>query len=252
MGTVARVVLGIVLLAGCASPKLRMMPVLEPHDESVIHPRLTAQRYQRIMIVPPPGTSPAQLDHEISLFEREFLKNNLTVISGSVSGRVILESSGAEQTRLEGLGRVSDSERSLMLAKQSGADAILQISQLGWTRDKQPTRYFVLDKEDYREATVGEYRAWSGEKIEFESAMLSFLGRLIDVQSGQVLASFQVGSAANWNLPMDYTAEVTAKRGGKILKSESFPYYTDTWASEAREKTMTRVIQTVARRIVGQ
>lgn len=40
-------------------------------------------------------------------------------------------------------------------------------------------------KEDYREATVGEYRAWSGE----------------------------------------------------ILKGESFPYYTDTWTSEAREKT---------------
>jgi hypothetical protein len=67
-----------------------------------------------------------------------------------------------------------------------------------------------------------------------------------------VLASFQVGSAANGNLPMDYTAEVTAKTGGKILKSESFPYYTDTWTSEAREKTMTKVIQTVARRIVGQ
>jgi hypothetical protein len=55
--------------------------------------------------------------------------------------------------------------------------------------------------------------------------MLSFVGRLIDVQSGQVLASFQVGSAANWNLPMDYTAEVTPKKGGKILQGETFPYY---------------------------
>ena len=251
MSTVAKVMLALVLLVGCASPKLRMMPVLEPRDESVIHPRLTALRYQRIMIVPPPGTSLAQFDQEIALFEREFLKSNLTIISGSVSGRV-LESSGAEQTRLEGLSRMSDSERALLLAKQSGADAILQISQLGWTRDDQPTRYFVLDKEDYREATVSEYRAWSGQKIEFESAMLSFVGRLIDVQSGQILASFQIGSAANWNLPTDYTAEVTAKKGGKILKRESFPYYTGSWTSEAREKTMARVIQTVARRIVGQ
>lgn len=72
-------------------------------------------------------------------------------------------------------------------------------------------------------------------------ATLFFVGRLIDVQTGQVLASFQVGSAANWNLPMDHTAEVTAKKGGKI-----------TWTSEAREKTMTKVIQTAARRIVGQ
>jgi hypothetical protein len=36
------------------------------------------------------------------------------------------------------------------------------------------------------------------------------------------------------------------------VKAESFPYYTGTWTAEARERAMAKVIQTVARRIVGQ
>ena len=239
-------------LAGCAT-QLRMKPVIEPRDESVVSPELAAKKYRRVMVIPPSGTQRGGFDRQISLFEREFLKSNVKVIAGAITGRVVLESQrdGSER-RVEGAAQLSDAERALIMAKQTGADAILQIGEFTWTANPQPTRYFVLEGDNYKETTQPAYAAVEPDKrVSFNSQALTFIGRLMDVQTGEIMASFQITSAANHALPEEYVAEIKRKKGVVLAENENFKYSKSEWVQEARERIESKVIQATAKRIVG-
>src|SRR5690242_14928486 len=69
---------------------LHMAAMRPPVDESAVSPRLVASRYTKIMVIPPSGSARGEFDSTISIFEAEFLKLGITVISGAVTGRVVL------------------------------------------------------------------------------------------------------------------------------------------------------------------
>ena len=252
--------LSALFLVGCVTPILKMSSVVEPKDDTVVAPKLSYQAFRRVMIIPPSGTARAEFNEKISLLEREFLKNGLVVISGAITGRVVLDTPGGEGRRVEAAAQLSDAERALIMAKETGADVILQIGRMGWNQEQRFKRFFLLDADGqrYREVSEAEFRAAPLDKARyaFQAPAFTFVGRLMDVLTGEVLASFQVESAANWNLPSEYSTELKddteAKPFGKRPMNETpFRYASGAWLSEAQERTEAKVIETIARRITG-
>jgi hypothetical protein len=227
----------IVFLIGCAPVAVvELSPSRELLDETVVSPQLKAKRYKRIMVIPPSGTARGQFDREIALFERELLKSDITVVAGAVTGRIVLGGGAGAEKRLEAAKDLSDAERALVMAKETGADALLQLGGFGWSEGRAATRFVVLMKMDgvqrFREVSQSEYQGASGAKLAFLSPVLSFVGRLMDVESGQVVASFKIDGAANWSLPVGYTAQVVMDQV-TYLAGESFVYGDSSWVAGA-------------------
>ncbi len=211
---------------GCATYTLRMKATVLPKDSSAVSPRLATSKIGKIMILPPSGTKRGEFDTQVSAFEKELIKQGLTPISGAITGRVVLEESTDKEKKTEAAQNLSDMERALIMAKKSGADAILQIGQFDWL-PLDETRYFIQDTNNaYTEVDRGAYQAWAGIKQSFLSPWLKFVGRLAEVTSGEVVASFDVQSAPNWNLPADYEASYS---GDGVRQSENFDYGGMVW-----------------------
>ncbi len=97
------------------------------------------------------------------------------------------------------------------------------------------------------------------------------MGKLVDVETGEVMASFHIECGANFNLPTDYVVRIeetkSALGGWKPVEAkENFPYgraeydpetggitYAGgTWVGAAQQRVIQRVIELAAKRIVGQ
>lgn len=217
-------VLGLVL-CGCANTlSLTMDKDKPPIDQSSLSPKVKEKKYTKLMVIPPSGTARGTFEPKIVLFEREFLKRGITVISGAITGRVVLETGDTSAKKSESAAELSDMERALIMAKKTGADAILQIGAFQWTAATKPTRFFVAEDVPngrFREVTADEFNAWSELKKAYASQELSFIGRLVDVDNGEVIASFDLKMPANYLLPGNYTARLS---GADDVMSESFQY----------------------------
>lgn len=236
-------------LSACAPITLKMAPNQEPVDRSVSAGELSKSKFKKIMVIPPHGTVRGEFDNVVSIFEREFLKKGITVISAAVTGRVVLESSTKDEKNSGGAVNLSDAERALVMAKESGADGILQIGAWTW-EEGIPTRFFLRDISDpsYREVTRQIYaNSKSNYKIAFSSGYLRFIGRLMDVTSGEVRASFEIESGANWNMPNEYTATVIESSPPSV-SDENYSYANANW-TEIRRATVEKVISQVVSRI---
>lgn len=235
---------------GCAnSYTLRMQHSLTPKDSSVVSPRITQKMYRRIIVIPPSGRSLEQFDPVINYFEREFMKNGITVISSAITGRVVFESG---EKRVEGATPLSEAERALIMAQKTGADAILQIGRWQWSESDKKTRYFILDEDDsesYEEVSLPKYRSWEGKKYHFYSPVLYFIGRVTDVESGEVIASLKISSPLNWNLPENYTAVIKFEKKKPVIIEESFEYDDPAWHEDAREEAEAKVVRQIVKRL---
>jgi hypothetical protein len=255
-------------LAGCtAKYTLNMSPEMPIKDETSVSPQLKEKKFTKIMVIPPSGTARGQFDREINFFEREFLKHNLTVISSAITGRVVLEVKGAEgEKKEEGAQGLSDAERALVMAKKTGADAILQIGAFGWA-GRKTCRFFVANKAApsgatgtgskpstaMREVSLKEFETWPEVKYSFSEQWLEFVGRLIDVQTGQVMASFNYGNTPLWNLPMAYSAVLVDEGDGYLLReSQNYAFDQGTSRKDAEDRTIERIVSAIAGKIVGQ
>jgi len=249
----------LILLVGLSAPGCVAYTIVNAThptaDGTVVSPRLAPKG--RVMVIPPSGTVRGQFDNVIALFEREFLKRGITVISGAVTGRVVIDAGTGAEKRVEAAAGLSDAERALIMAKETGADAILQIGQFVWSDAPVATRFFTCcgrESKGYAEVSQEEYQAWSGKKAVMTSRWLAFVGRLMDVQNGEVLASFNMGAGANFNLQANQQVPfgVQRRRGPRgaaveeLWPPESFPAVN--W-NTATAVTMEKVIQTVAERI---
>ena len=155
---------------------------------------------------------------------------------------------------------LSDAERALVMAKDTGADAVLQIGTFNW-QGRRNCRYFVGGKgvsnpnappSELKEVTLKEYESHTGHKLAFSGMWLEFVGRLMDVQSGEVMASFKYGNSPLWNLPSPYSAVIQDEGGGPMVISENYSLTGGTSIKEAEEKAVERVVSAIARRISGK
>lgn len=236
-------------LTGCMSPYVIRMPAVEGvAEDNAVSNRVEDRRYERLIVIPPSGTARGQFDSVIALFEKEFLKSDLTVVSSSITGRVVYEQTQDEDNRrVEGAQGLSDTERALVMAKETGADAIIQIGRWEW-REEGHARFFVLSPETHTFSETDQNEYWNRppeQRYSFASPSLHFVGRLLDIEDGQVVASFEMECPANWCLPGDYRTELARSEVGWMHQSESFPY-SGPWIANARAESERRVIRRVA------
>lgn len=258
-----RLSLGVMLFAfcmfgaGCTTQlNLTMKKDIPLVDHSVISPKLQEKKITRIIIIPPAGTPRSDLESKIILFEREFLKKGITVISGDITGRVVMESlDKPDEKKVEAARSLSEMERALTMANSTGADAILQLIEFRWLFPQAMTRYFVGELEDegeFREVTYDEWHAWSGMKRDFLSPKWIFVGRVVDVNSGEVLASYDLSMPANFTLPEDYQARYlytpveNRLTKSKLIGEYTFSYDGNSWLPRAMERAENKVMAHIA------
>ena len=244
------------LLGGCASISvLTMTREKPPLDRSVVSPKLARNRYDKIMVIPPSGTARGAFEPQIVLFEREFLRRGMTVISGAVTGKVVLEAPGTgEERKSESAALLSDLERALIMAKRTGADAILQVGDFTYAPIGETARCFVTDRagRPFREVEPAEYETFTGaRKQQYAAPELRFIGRVVDVANGEVVASLDVALPLNHVLPAEYTARFVRapmRNPEWTQRDESFPYASD-WPEMAKKPAEQRIIEAVVARL---
>jgi hypothetical protein len=219
------------LSGGCSTTHyLTMKADGQPTDDSAFSPRFKEKKCTKVIVMPPSGTARGEFESQIVLFEREFLRHGMTVISGAITGRVVMEEGvKADEKKDEVANHLSDLERALIMAKKTNAEAILQLGEFRWTPDSKWTRFFIATKEPesrFREVSADEWKNWNDLKWSFSSAQLVFVGKLVDVENGEVLATVNVLMPANCALPDDYVATYRLYNNGNLMleKESTFPY----------------------------
>lgn len=180
----------LVASSGCAPVvhELRgeLGPGRQPQSQSSFSPELRG--FSRVMVLPPSGTARGGFERELSLFEKHFLDAGVTVISPAITGRVV--GIGGKDESAQAL---SDAERALLMARQTGAQAILQVGTfeaIGLAErllcGQDPAHLEECGPEPYRAAP------W---KYLFRGPVYRFQGRLINVENGEVMAAIVVTQA---------------------------------------------------------
>jgi hypothetical protein len=185
-------------LSFCAcTHHLKVTRAVPLKDASAVQPQKRA--YASVMVLPPTGSERGAATALASL-EKALLKRGVRVISSGVTGRVVVEETEAG-AKTEGATGLSDLERALVLARKSNADALLQVSELEWV---DSARWFVpkpgmsglAEAESKEEFEAADSR----RRVAITSPRLVFIGKIIDVESGEIVASIDlsrsVGDAA--------------------------------------------------------
>jgi hypothetical protein len=188
------------------------------------------------------------------------MKRGVTVISGAVTGRVIFDVEQRDKKPGAAVA-LTDIERALVMARTTGADAILQLGGIDFY-EKVESRFLVQDgARALREVPYGKFSAWTGRKLALTSSALAFTGKLIDVASGEILASFDLACASLWNLPSDFEGTATHGLDGTwVVGGGNFPFLGTTrvvggktvhqppeWEREGRTRCEQRIID----RLIG-
>lgn len=179
------------LAAGCTYPLRVAIDPVENNltDRTAKSPTNAGPPAKSVIILPPSGSSRGAFEGYLNEFERALLQKGLRVVSSAVTGRVV------QERKSESAAQLSDVERALILARETGADALLQVGSLE-TVNATKSRWFCTPsrERELEECTAKQYlssefgRSISGPQWRFQ-------GRLIDVRSGEVLASIEFTTA---------------------------------------------------------
>ena len=184
-------------------------------DNTIVSNNRPEKEYTHLMVIPTSGTAGGEFDASIALFERELLHNGITVIASAVTGRVVGIMGRESSEKIAEATVLSDVERALVMAGESGVDAILQLD-LDWYSEAIDTRFFGVEEDgSFVELTREEYAESSKYvgRMALKSRVLSLTGRLIDVDSGQILMSIDMQGAENWAMRGPLEVLVTYKTG---------------------------------------
>lgn len=229
--------LTLALLSAACSGKLitlSMAPLAPAYvDESSVSPSLQSGIFERIMIVPPSGSGGVEFQDNLAAIERSFIARGITVISSAITSRVILDDQNRGRSRSESGILLSEVERALILARDSNADAVLQVGAWRWTTAEasdHSRRYFVEDVRGTSFAEVDQVAyARAGDRLThiYESDVLLFTGRLIDVETGEVIASFKI------DVPEVNVADplIVTFNGSGDIQTESY-----SWTDDLRKR----------------
>jgi len=257
-------VLLLVSFIGCASFDHRVARREPLLDESSTSSNLSAKKYTRIMVIPPSAdTKGGGFEEQLASAEREFLRRGMTLISPAVTGRVY-DREGLDSRTID----LTDMERALILAKDSNTEALLQIGTFRWepiVESKRSQRYFIAVKNPgsvwyspnpkytFNEVDRAQYVNHNvNERIALSAEYLIFTGRLVDVQDGEVVASFSLCGMLVHNLSQDYNA--TLVRGdspGTWAVQHSNYDFNGEWQRDAKRDLVDMVFSRIADTIIG-
>jgi hypothetical protein len=157
-----------------------------------------------LMILPPAGSERGRAT-ALAEIEPFLLAANFQVISSGVTARVVQDQSG---NRVEPAANLSDLERALILAKDSGADVLFQVLEIGWVKGR---RVFVREGHMFREVHSGEPKDTSPGTAHVQDAEFRIRGRIIDVESAAILAFVDVAQRCSDVEPSRRDLEVRRK-----------------------------------------
>lgn len=188
-GAAWKTILVVSLLSmSCSTPLVARVRIKDGavRDRSAMRPTGGGPHVRSLMILPPTGSSRGDFDEYMHEFERAFLARGLKVVSSAVTGRVV------QERKNESAAQLSDLERALILARETGADAVLQIGAL--SAKGTSTRYFC--GEDGAKVTDCDESAFSVATFgrALEGVVYVFQGRVIDVRSGEILAAIDISA----------------------------------------------------------
>lgn len=248
------------ITSGCTSTiHLKMDASRPPIDNSVISPKLAEKEFSKIMVIPPSGTTRGQFELQMVIFEREFLRQGMSVISPAITGRVVLDSPDTMNGKTEMASGLSDMERALIMAKNTGAEFILQVGSLKLNKAEY-NRFFnlPLGSTEYVEVSASEHgKTWYNRK--YSSISIEFVGKIVDVENGEILGTLDVKLPSNYALPMDYI--VTYRKadpifffrpvGSVVRMSSNFDYtnYVYSWTEKNTTRSYTDLIEYVSKKI---
>jgi hypothetical protein len=229
------------LIMGCAANyKLVVKPDVELVNEGGADPELAMKDYEKAMVIPPTGKPLGTFEQLIAQFETEFIKSGLTLISSAKSADMEI-----------GKGE-EDLAAAVKKVQESGAEVVIKIIEFDWTEEPELTRFFILEHEEaesLKEVTEEEYLSTDRRKYALNSRVLHFSGKIVDVATAEVLETFKIHTAANWNLEAPYMAELSPAEEGFRLVGENFGYDEGRWFPGAKKKTEATVIGYVASKI---
>lgn len=221
-------------------------------DDTSVSQGLAQRQYRKIMVVPPSGTVRGTFEGEMALVEAEFLKRNMIVFSPALTARVVTTVTEKGKGADSGT-ELSDVERALILAKEANAEAILQIGTLAWI-DNGSRRYFIWDenKRSVAESDKLTYERTTAHKWWYSARLLTASGRLIDVVSGEVMATFRIEGSAFNSLPETYTSTwAPNKDNDKLLDKVAETGDYDGIAKRAEIALQQEVFSRLAQHIAG-
>lgn len=137
-----------------------------------------------VMILPPSGSTRGTFEGYLNEFERGFLKRGIRVVSSAVTGRVV------QERKNESAAQLSDIERALILARETGADALLQVGSLDEVNEH--SRFFCGESANELTECTGPQLAKSTFGRQLSGGQYRFQGRLVDVKTGEVLAALEL------------------------------------------------------------
>jgi hypothetical protein len=193
----------------------------------------TLPGFSRVVVVPPPGMSAGQGAELITRFEQGLLGKGLSPVS-SAEARAAAAS--------------GDVDEAVEVLRHHGVEVVVRIARWSWTDAAEPSRFFIVPEGegDFREVSQKDYKLSQGLKHELQSPRLDCQGAVIELESRDIIASFEVDTAANWNLPKDYAATFEIEDEQLSRTNESYEYDDPWWVTDAKEAAEDDVIAWVA------
>jgi hypothetical protein len=196
-------ILGLALLlaglAGCTHRAVLRIDQRKVRDLTALGPNRKAIR--ALMILPPAGSERGAAT-PLADIEPFLLEARFEVISSGVTGRVVNDTGG---NRVERAANLSDLERALVLAKASNVDVLFQISEIGWTTGY---RSFIRTDDTFREVRPGISIISKSGVVRVRDAIFRIRGRIIDVESAEILASVNIAQNCSLVTPIGRELEV--------------------------------------------
>jgi hypothetical protein len=145
-----------------------------------------------IIVLPPRGSERGQRS-ELADLERVLLGKGFPVISSGITGRV---ATGPVEARADEASRLSDLERALILAKDSNADALLQVGEIGF---EPAERYFTLLEGDLTNPKEVPEPPTSPDAVfvRVKEARFTFQAKLINVENGEIVVSMEISQSTS-------------------------------------------------------
>jgi hypothetical protein len=224
------------LLSGCVTSTLTLAPV--PVVDLTV-PKRAAKQFASIMVLPPSGSERGQAS-ELAAVERVLLGAGIKVISSGVTGRIVLDGSG---NRVETGANLSDLERALVLARNSNAEALLQVTQLGWIDDGR--RWFVRSGERFQEIGPG-HTLDAANSVKVREAVFHFQAKVISVDKGEIVMSIDASQGTSRVLQEPKGIEITTSLAGADARE------IETDMPDRRQSAVDQVMAVLLARLTAQ
>jgi len=222
------------------------------------------------MLIPNSGNVRGDFQANMADWERVFMHKGLRLISPAITGRVVSKKDTESGTEYIG-ANLSDAERALILATESNAEALLQVGELikeetKWsdiygehyyiaakkvdsnspkkTREKIPL--IEVEKHVYSERDVPGLTLRGDDK-------LCFTGKLIDVETGEIMISFDLIGLTVKNPPVPYEGIYFGKENSLSLRvhKENFRWSGREWREKAWRSLSGKLVEQITDLIRG-